>query len=127
MIVVRTNDHIFVRLSGQIRQNVIHCGARGLDVDLQRDMQRIGQRERLRLAEMVDLDLPAACSHRSATSFFTCTSMMPVFSGPLTLPKRVSRSSSPSPSLPFTSTRAFAPWFRALMALVINWACRVRP
>ena len=40
-------------------------------------------------------DFPAAANQACATSFFTCTRMMPAFSGPLTLPKRVRKSSSP--------------------------------
>ena len=67
-------------------------------------------------------DLPAAANQSCATLFFTCTKRMPAFSGPLTLPKRVSKSSSPSPSLPFTTTTALAPWLRALIALVMRAA-----
>ena len=72
-------------------------------------------------------DFPAAANQACATLFFTCTRMMPAFSGPLTLPKRVRLSCSSLSSLPLTITTALAPWFRALMALVISAACCVSP
>ena len=55
VIVVRADDDVFVGLAGKIREHVVHPGVGRLDVNLQRELQRLRKRKRCRLAQVVDL------------------------------------------------------------------------
>ena len=54
VIVVSADDDVFIGLPGQLCQYVVDRGASGFDVDVQREMKRVGEGKRLRLRGRVD-------------------------------------------------------------------------
>ncbi len=50
MIVVRPDDHVFIALAGQPRENIVDRCACGLDVDMERQMERVGESEQTRVS-----------------------------------------------------------------------------
>jgi hypothetical protein len=60
MIVVRPDDHVFIRLARQIRQHVVHGRALGFDMHVERQPHAVGKRKRFRLGRRVNLVLHVA-------------------------------------------------------------------
>ena len=57
MIVVRANDDVFVGLPGKVRQDILHGGARALDVDVEGNAQIAGECEGIRRCSRVQMIL----------------------------------------------------------------------